>query len=110
MAIAYETHGIMVTVDQYFDLLEDRLVESQNKIGKRALKAMRAATPKVTGRLDGGYGLIEVTNLNKEVVITNNVEYFDFVNNGTIKMSPRDMTGAGIAAIPADYTLILRNS
>ncbi len=98
-----------VTIDQYFEILGAATVKAQNKMMKKAVDAMIDATPVVTGTLVEGYELL-LADKNNDAEIFNDVEYFDFVNNGTIKMPPRDMIGAGLDTIPSDFTAILRNS
>lgn len=97
-----------LTIDGYFDLLDDKLVKAENKIMRKAVHAMIDKTTVVTGELVGGYEFVPATK-KRTALIYNDVEYFDYVNDGTINQAPQDMVGAGLATIPSDFTTILRN-
>lgn len=59
---------------------------------QRALKLIKSFTPVRTGRLRDGWTI-------GDLGLQNDVPYAEFVNDGTPRMSARDMTGRTLGAL-----------
>ena len=64
----------------------------RRKLLQRLLREVKAATPVKTGQLRDGWYL-------DGDILRNDVPYAEYVNDGTPKMAPRDMTGRALAAL-----------
>lgn len=62
---------------------------------KRAVAFIKSVTPVRTGRLQAGWKLSDLGG--EQAMITNDVPYAGYVNDGTPRMAPRDMTGQTLA-------------
>lgn len=80
----------------YIKAAKEAAVEIRRNIAEEMLETLHAVTPVVTGTLVNGYGIEETKDV---TFITNNVEYHDFVNDGTDKMAPRGMIEIAIAKV-----------
>ena len=66
---------------------------------KKMISVLRSVTPVKTGRLRAGWELTEL--FPHEATITNSVPYAEYVNDGTPRMGPRNMTGKALRQITA---------
>ena len=64
---------------------------------RRALQLIKSFTPVRTGRLQAGWQLGDLGG--DKATIINDVPYAPYVNDGTPRMAPRDMTGQTLGAL-----------
>ena len=74
-----------------------------NSYVKRAMKTLRALTPVKTGQLRDGWAIGDQTQ--DGVTFVNEVPYATYVNDGTPRMAPRNMTGRMQAQMGGGLTL-----
>jgi hypothetical protein len=63
----------------------------------QALKLIKKYTPVKTGKLRNGWSLADLNPYS--AIISNDVPYAEFVNDGTPYMAARNMTGLTLAAL-----------
>ncbi len=84
-------------VDFEFERPEGMSDQEWQVLAQKALKLLRQYTPVRTGKLRDGWTLASLTP--DQLVITNPVEYAEYVNNGTPRMGARNMTGLTLDAL-----------
>lgn len=84
-----------MTIDTNFDL-SSVPPKLRAKVARAVMAAIRGATPVRTGRRAGGW---RSEQLGSTLRVLNDVPNAVYVNDGTPRMAPRDMTGAGRASL-----------
>ncbi len=73
--------------------------DEANRTAHLLIGKIKDRTPRRSGNLAAGWSFEPVSNARDPIIITNNVSYASFVNNGTRKMAPRRMLEKGISAM-----------
>lgn len=92
----------------YIEALEGGLTDVVNNAAEELKEHCKDASPVVTGTLRNGYGVIKADENSDTAYVTNNVEYHDYVDQGTEKMAPRAMTAIAKARLSPDARKYLK--
>lgn len=74
----------------------------------QGLATLQRVTPVDTGNLQNGWYIKQLAP--DMIEFANDVDYAEYVNDGTPKMAPRDMTGRAIAAFDGYISAQQRNA
>lgn len=92
----------------YIQALEVGCIEMCNNIMEAVKDKAMGICPVDTGTLRAGYRVDKATSLTDNAVLSNDVEYHNYVNDGTPKMAPRAMIETAIASINPDARQYIR--
>lgn len=89
--------------ERFLRFLQRRLTEDlPNNMAEAVAEKARDVCPRDTGRLADGYYVVRAKKPGDKAYVANDVEYHDYVDQGTAKMAPRAMIRQAIDSVDDD--------